>query len=29
MEQYIGDILILVASVLIAIYMLWDRLFPQ
>lgn len=29
MEPYIGDFQLLLATILIIIYMLWDRLFPE
>ncbi|TWH48283.1 hypothetical protein Salpa_4429 [Sporomusa sp. KB1] len=29
MERYIADIGIFFASTLVALYMLWDRLFPE
>jgi hypothetical protein len=29
MEQYIGDFQLLLASILIIAYMLWDKFFPD
>lgn len=29
MDQYIGDFELLLAAILIVIYMLWDKLFPD
>ncbi len=29
MDQYIGDFELLFAAILIIIYMLWDKLFPD
>jgi len=29
MEPYIGDIQLILATILIIIYMLWDKLFPE
>lgn len=29
MEQYAGDFQLLIACILILVYVLWDRLFPE
>jgi hypothetical protein len=29
MDQYIGDFMLLLAAILIVVYMLWDKLFPD
>ncbi|BBB92757.1 hypothetical protein MAMMFC1_03453 [Methylomusa anaerophila] len=29
MEQFIGDLGIVFASILVVLYMIWDRLFPE
>lgn len=29
MDQYIGDIGVIFAAILVTLYVLWDRLFPE